>query len=167
MVSWSLLTVHTTHLIALQLQLMWGLYNGQQRPLTSKKDTKLYIVFFRIIFSVIINNLVRILFSGPGVFLEFLQGAKEHLRAGKVILIFLRWRLITTATVLDHKTGPQILKGSYLPKNYIAICWLQLLCGSATCTPVFALYGWSLLMIYITLNILPSLVNNSYLHDLH
>jgi len=25
---------------AIALQLMWGSYNGQQRPLTSKKDTK-------------------------------------------------------------------------------------------------------------------------------
>ena len=39
MVSWSLLTVHMTPAIALQL--MRGLYNGQQRPLTSKKDTKI------------------------------------------------------------------------------------------------------------------------------
>jgi hypothetical protein len=37
-VSWSLLTAHTTPAIALQL--MRGSYNGQQRPLTSKKDTK-------------------------------------------------------------------------------------------------------------------------------
>jgi len=37
-VSWSPSTVHTTPAIALQL--MWGLYSGQQRPLTSKKDTK-------------------------------------------------------------------------------------------------------------------------------
>jgi len=37
-VSWSLLTVHMTPAIALQL--MRGLYNGHQRPLTSKKDTK-------------------------------------------------------------------------------------------------------------------------------
>jgi len=38
-VSWLLLTVHTTPAIALQL--MCGSYNGQQRPLTSKKDTKI------------------------------------------------------------------------------------------------------------------------------
>ena len=38
MVSWSLLTVHITPAIALQL--MRGLYNGQQRPLTSKKTPK-------------------------------------------------------------------------------------------------------------------------------
>jgi len=38
MVSWSLLIVHMTP--AMQLQLMQGLYNCQQRPLTSKKDTK-------------------------------------------------------------------------------------------------------------------------------
>jgi len=42
-VSWSLLTVHTTHAIALQL--MRKLYNGQQRPLTSKKDTKISYPF--------------------------------------------------------------------------------------------------------------------------
>jgi len=38
-VSWSLLTVHLTPPI--ELKLMRGLYNGQQRPLTSKKDTKI------------------------------------------------------------------------------------------------------------------------------
>jgi hypothetical protein len=37
-VSWSLLTVPMNPAIALQL--VWGSYNGQQRPLTSKKDTK-------------------------------------------------------------------------------------------------------------------------------
>jgi len=37
-VSWSLLTVHRTPAIALQL--MHELYNSQQRPLTSNKDTK-------------------------------------------------------------------------------------------------------------------------------
>jgi len=36
MVSWSLLTAHMISAIALQL--MRGSYNGQQRPLTSKKD---------------------------------------------------------------------------------------------------------------------------------
>jgi len=49
-VSWSLLTVHRTHAIALQL--MQGLYNGQQRSLTSKKNTKLQIVCVHILFSV-------------------------------------------------------------------------------------------------------------------
>jgi len=38
MVSWSLLIVHITPAIALQL--MRELYNGQQRPLTSKKTQK-------------------------------------------------------------------------------------------------------------------------------
>jgi len=47
-VSWSLLTVHTTPAIALQL--MRGLYNCQQRPLTSKKDTKFHSVCARIYF---------------------------------------------------------------------------------------------------------------------
>jgi len=37
--SWSLLTVHMTPAIALQL--MRGSYNGQQGPLTSKQDTKI------------------------------------------------------------------------------------------------------------------------------
>ena len=37
-VSWSLLTVPMNPAIAFQL--VWGSYNGQQRPLTSKKDTK-------------------------------------------------------------------------------------------------------------------------------
>jgi len=39
MVSWSLLIVHITPAIALQL--MRKLYNGQQRPLTSKKTQKI------------------------------------------------------------------------------------------------------------------------------
>jgi hypothetical protein len=30
---------------AIALQLVWGSYNGQQRPLTSKKDTKKHITF--------------------------------------------------------------------------------------------------------------------------
>jgi len=38
-VSWSLLTVHI--ILAIALQLMRGLYNGQQRPLTSKKTQKI------------------------------------------------------------------------------------------------------------------------------
>jgi len=70
-VSWSLLTVHTTPAIALQL--VRGLYDGQQRPLTSKKDTKVHIVFVRILFFGNTNNLVRKTKLGPGVLLEFLQ----------------------------------------------------------------------------------------------
>jgi len=35
------LTVHMNPAIALQL--VWGSYNGQQRPFTSKKDTKKHI----------------------------------------------------------------------------------------------------------------------------
>jgi len=57
MVSWSLLIVHTNPAIALQL--MRGSYNGQQRPLTSKKVTKFHSVCFRIVFSENFNNLVR------------------------------------------------------------------------------------------------------------
>jgi len=72
-VSWSLLTAHTTPAIALRL--MRGSYNGQQRPLTSKKDTKFHIVCSRILFSVKTNNLVRKTKSGPRILLEFLQGA--------------------------------------------------------------------------------------------
>jgi len=45
-VSWSLLTVDTNPAIALQL--MRGLYNDQQRILTSKKYIKFHIVCFRI-----------------------------------------------------------------------------------------------------------------------
>jgi len=52
-VSWSLLAAYTTRAIALQL--MRGSYNGQQRPLTSKKDTKFHIVCFRILFSEILT----------------------------------------------------------------------------------------------------------------
>ena len=40
-VSWSLLIVHMNPAIALQL--VWGSYNGQQKLLTSKKDTKKHI----------------------------------------------------------------------------------------------------------------------------
>jgi len=43
-VSRSLLTVHMNPAIALQL--VWGSYNSQQRPLTSKKDTKKHITFW-------------------------------------------------------------------------------------------------------------------------
>jgi len=77
-VSWSLLTAHTTPAIALQL--MRGSYNGQQRPLTSKKDTKFHIVCVRILFSGNTNNLVRKTKSKPGVLLEFLQGAEKAAR---------------------------------------------------------------------------------------
>jgi len=83
-VSWSLLTAHTTPAIALQL--MRGSYNGQQRPLTSKKDTKFHSVCVRILFSGNTNNLVRKTKFEPGVFLEFLQDAREGGRVGKVIL---------------------------------------------------------------------------------
>ena len=48
-VSWSLLTIHTNPAIALQL--VRGSCNGQQRPLTSKKDTKFHSICFRIVFS--------------------------------------------------------------------------------------------------------------------
>ena len=75
MVSWSLLTAHTTPAIALQL--MRGSYNGQQRPLTSKKDRNIHIVFVWNLFFGNTNNLVRKTKSRPGVLLEFLQGARE------------------------------------------------------------------------------------------
>jgi len=84
-VSWSLLTVHTTPTIALQL--MWRSYNGQQRPLTSKKDTKFHIVGVRILFSGNTNNLVQKTKSESGVFLEFLQGAREGSRVEKVMYL--------------------------------------------------------------------------------
>ena len=83
MVSWSMLTAHTTPAIALQL--MRGSYNGQQRPLTSKKDAKysfhICLDFFS---SENTNNLVRKTKSEPGVLLEFLQGAQEDNMVGKV-----------------------------------------------------------------------------------
>jgi len=44
MVSWSLLTVHIIPVIALHL--MRGLYDGQQRPLTSNKTQKITICKF-------------------------------------------------------------------------------------------------------------------------
>jgi len=77
-----LLTVHTTPAIALQL--MQGSYNGQQRPLISKKDTKFHSLSFRILVSGNSNNPVRKTKSGPGVLLEFLQGAREGRRVEKV-----------------------------------------------------------------------------------
>jgi len=54
-VSWSLLTVHMNPAIALQL--VWGSYNGQQRPFISKKDTKKHITsspefVFRIVLTI-------------------------------------------------------------------------------------------------------------------
>ena len=62
-----------------------GSYNGQQRPLTSKKDAKysfhICLDFFS---SENTNNLVRKTKSEPGVLLEFLQGAQEDNMVGKV-----------------------------------------------------------------------------------
>jgi hypothetical protein len=84
-VSWSLLTTHTTPAIALQL--MRGSYNGQQRPLTSKKDTNIHSVCVRILFSGKTNNLVRKTKSGPEVLLKFLQGAREGNRVEKLMLL--------------------------------------------------------------------------------
>jgi hypothetical protein len=70
-----LLTVHMNPAIALQR--VWGSYNGQQRPLTSKKDTKKHItVWSGVRFPEISNNLVWIIKSGPGAFLEILQGVR-------------------------------------------------------------------------------------------
>jgi len=86
-VSWSLLTVHTTSAIALQLKR--GSYNGQLRPLTSKKDTKFHSVCVRILVSENSNNLVWKTKSGPWVLLKFLQGAREGSRVGKVKLFFI------------------------------------------------------------------------------
>ena len=74
-VSWSLMTVHTTPAIALQL--MWGSYNGQQRPLTSKNDTKFHSVCVRILVFENSNNLIRKTKSKPEVLLEFSQGARR------------------------------------------------------------------------------------------
>jgi len=81
-VSWSLLTAHTTPAVALQL--MWVSYNGQQRPLTSKKDTKFHSVCVRILFFGNANNLVRKTKFESGILLEFLQDAREGSRVGKV-----------------------------------------------------------------------------------
>jgi len=77
-VSWSLLTAHMTPAIALQL--MRGSYNGQQRPLASKKDTKFHSVCVWIWFSGNTNNLVRKTKSGPGVFLEFWRVCEKGAR---------------------------------------------------------------------------------------
>jgi len=74
---------------AIALQLMRGLYDGQQRPLTSKKDTKFHFVFVRILFSGNTNNLVRKTKSEPMVFLELLEGVREGSMVGKVILFLL------------------------------------------------------------------------------
>jgi len=101
-VSWSLLTAYTTPAIALQL--MRRSYNGQQRPLKSKKDTKFHSVCVRILFSGNTNNLVRKTKSRPGIFLEFLQGAREGSRVGKVILLY---RGLTKQTNWPIKNGNQ------------------------------------------------------------
>jgi len=74
-VSWSLLTIHTT--LAIALQLMRGSSNSQQRPWTSKKDTKFHNVCVRVLVSEDSNNLVRITKSGSEVLLKFLQGARD------------------------------------------------------------------------------------------
>ena len=84
MVSWSLLTAHTTPGIALQL--MRASYNGQQRPLTSKKDIKLHSVCVQILFSENTNNLVRKNEIQTRGILEFLQGVQEGNKVGKIIL---------------------------------------------------------------------------------
>jgi len=80
-VSFSVLTAHTTPAIALQL--MRGLYNGQQKPLTSKKDTKVHIVCVRILVSGNTKNLVRKAKSEPEVLLEFLQSVREGSKGRK------------------------------------------------------------------------------------
>jgi len=74
-VSWSLLTVHTT--LAIALQLMRGSYNGQQRPLTSKKNTKFHSVCVQILVSENSNNLVRKTKSGPRVLLKFCRAREK------------------------------------------------------------------------------------------
>jgi len=75
-VSWSLLTVHITPSIFLQL--MRGLYNGQQRPLTSKKIPK---ITFRKCLDFVFRKTLTIWFGlhnpNQGYFWFFLQGARE------------------------------------------------------------------------------------------
>jgi len=77
-------TSHTTPAIALQL--MRRSYNGQQRPLTSKKDTKFHSVCFWILVSGNSNNPVRKTKFGPRVLLKILQNAREGRRVEKVKL---------------------------------------------------------------------------------
>jgi hypothetical protein len=64
---------------AIALQLMQGSYNGQQRPLTSKMDTKFHIVCVQILFSGNTNNLVRKTKSGTrGIFGIFAERARRQ-----------------------------------------------------------------------------------------
>jgi len=77
---------------------MQGWYNGQHRPLTSKKDTKFHSVTIRILFSRNTNNLVQKTKSKLRVFLKFLQGAREGNGMEKVKLIFL-----TEIQILIHR----------------------------------------------------------------
>ena len=65
---------------------MRGSYNGQQRPLTSMKDTKFHIVCVQILISENSNNLVRKTKSELGVLLEFLQGVRGGSKVEKVNL---------------------------------------------------------------------------------
>jgi len=67
MVSWSLLTVH--RILPIALQFIRGLYDGQQRPLTSNTK-KMQFVKFRILESEKPNNPVRILEFRQRVFSE-------------------------------------------------------------------------------------------------
>jgi len=58
MVSWSLLTVHI--ILKIALQLMQGLYDGQQRPLTSNETQK---IKFRKFLDFIFRNQLTIWFD--------------------------------------------------------------------------------------------------------
>ena len=93
---------------------MWGSYNSQQRPLTSKKDTKFHSVCFQIAFSGNCNNPVRKTKSRPGVFLEFLQGAREGRRVEKVKLKNNIWAKSENSHMLRD-----FEKGIYLSPNFI------------------------------------------------
>jgi len=128
-VSCSLLTVHTTPAIALQL--MRGSYNGQQRPLTSKKDTKFHSVCFRILVSGNSYNLVRKTKFRPKVLLEFLQDAQEGCRVEKVKLMILSLQLLGNwATAHPRNILKWIDESCSLPK------WFRSCPSEMTKTPL-------------------------------
>jgi len=62
---------------AIALQLVWSSYDGQQRPFTSKKDTKKRITYGpEFVFQIALT-----------ICLKILQGAREGSRVGKVNII--------------------------------------------------------------------------------
>ena len=98
MVSWSLLTAHTTS----ALQFMRGHITVNEDPWHQRKTQNIHIVFVQILFSRNTNNLVRKTKSGQEVLLKFLQGTREGSKVEKVKLrIFV---CLTSFVILKYQT---------------------------------------------------------------